>query len=434
MAAPLLTRVSRLAHEYVAAAKGFTSPARRYLLAAALQNVGYGILGTVFAIYLKERGFSEAVVGDVEGALALSAALVCVLVAPMVGRWGYRALMLVAAVALALGRGGQAFAGTATGIVLLGLVFGVGDGLMQTLSVAFLAENSHARERTHLFTADFVVRVFAAFVGALLGGFVPGLISGAGDPLVGLRATLFVGALLMLSSALPVSGIRETVHRAGHPWRDYVDSIRGFTSWSRLGRLLAPQGVTALGAGLVMPFVALFLKHHVGATLEQVGFVQAVSSIAMALAAFATPVLARRFGLAGTVVLTEVLSLPFLLAIPLASGVPVVATLMWIRGTLMNMSWPVYNQISMEGVPARDKPLVSGGLRFGWSVAWLVGSTVGGRLTEISYTTPYFMTAALYAVAAAMTWVLLRGIKVASAEETDLAPIEPIEPVVESRP
>jgi predicted MFS family arabinose efflux permease len=50
-------------------------------------------------------------------------------------------------------------------------------------------------------------------------------------------------------------------------------------------------------------------------------------------------------------------------------------------------------------------------MRFGWSVAWLAGSAIGGRLMEQSYTTPYFYTAALYALGAIATFVLLRGIR-----------------------
>lgn len=123
-----------------------------------------------------------------------------------------------------------------------------------------------------------------------------------------------------------------------------------------------------------MPFVALFLKHQLGATVTEVGVIQAVSSVAMATAALATPRLARRFGLAATVVITELASLPFLVSIPFATGLPVAALLFWLRGMLMNMSWPIYNQLSMEGLPSADKPLVAGWVRFGWSIAWLGGS------------------------------------------------------------
>src|SRR5512133_1895187 len=121
--------------------RGFTSNARRYLAAAALQNAGSGVIGTIFAIQLKDRGFSEAVVGDVEGALALAGAVVCLLLPPLVSSIGYRRLMIAAGFALGIARLGQAYAPSAVAIVALGLLYGIGDGGMQTLAPAFLSDN-----------------------------------------------------------------------------------------------------------------------------------------------------------------------------------------------------------------------------------------------------------------------------------------------------
>jgi predicted MFS family arabinose efflux permease len=130
----------------------------------------------------------------------------------------------------------------------------------------------------------------------------------------------------------------------------------------------------------------------------------------MAAAAFGSPFLAKRVGLVGAVVVTELASLPFLIAVPLATSLPVAAVLLWIRGTLMNMSWPVYNQLATEGVPPADRPLVVGWVRFGWSIAWLGGSVIGGRLMQYSYLLPWYLTAGLYAIGASLTFLLLRRV------------------------
>ncbi|HHJ98437.1 MAG TPA: MFS transporter [Actinobacteria bacterium] len=390
----------------------FGPNARNYLMVAVLQNMGYGVIGTAFAIYLKDRGFSEAVVGDVEGALALAAAAVCLVLPPLVTSLGYRRLMVFAGLALGLSRPGQAYAPSAIAIVTLGLLYGVGDGAMQTLSTSFLSENAERGRRTHLFTADFVARTGAMVAGSLIGGVVPVLLRPTIGELDAYRATIVLAALIMMASGVFAAHISDppTTGRT-RPVAAWIASLKGFRSWGRVARLLVPEMLLSLGAGLVMPFVALFLKHRLGATVTEVGVIQAVSSIAMAIAALSTPRLARRLGLAGTIVVTELASLPFLLAIPFTQSLPVAASLFWFRGMLMNMSWPIYNQLSMAGLPPSDKPLVAGWMRFGWSVAWLAGSAIGGRLMEQSYTTPYFYTAALYALGAIATFVLLRGIR-----------------------
>jgi MFS family permease len=404
---------------YRLVARSFTSNARRYLTAASLQNVGYGIIGTAFAIHLKDSGFSEAVVGDVEGALALSGAVVCLLLPPLVTSVGYRRLMMFAGLALGVARFGQAYAPTAASVIALGLLFGVGDGAMQTLSTAFLSENAGAGRRTQLFTADFVIRIASVVVGSLVGGIAPVAL----EPLVGqaesFRLTIVIAAALMAGSAIAASRIEDRPREHASLLVGWLATLRGFSSWGRVARLLVPEMLISLGAGLVMPFVALYLRHHLGATVTEIGFIQAVSSVAMAAAALATPRLARRMGLAGTVVMTEIASLPFLVMIPFSTSLPLTAVLFWMRGMLMNMSWPIYNQLSMEGLPPADKPLVAGWVRFGWSAAWLAGSAIGGRLMAQSYTTPYFYTAALYLAGATATFLLLRGIRPEDREHTD---------------
>lgn len=390
-------------------ARSFSPNARRYLLTAALQNAGYGVIGTTLAIHLKASGFSEAVVGDVEGALALSGAVICLTLPPLVASLGYRRLIIFAGLALGLSRLGQAFAPTASFVVMLGLLFGLGDGTMQTLSAAFLSENSARGGKTRLFTADYVIRVSAMVVGSLIGGLLPALLEVWLPESDAFRLTIVVAAALMASSAISAWGITEDREaRAAAGWRT---SLRGFSSWGRVGRLLVPEMLISFGAGLIIPFVALFLKHRLGATVTHVGAIQALSSVAMAWAALSTPRLVRKFGLAGTVVMTELASLPFLVLIPLSTSLPVTAVLFWVRGMLMNMSWPVYTQLSMEGLPPQDKPIVAGWVRFGWSLAWLGGSALGGRMMEQSYTTPYFYAAALYALGACATFLLLRGVR-----------------------
>ena len=153
-----------------------------------------------------------------------------------------------------------------------------------------------------------------------------------------------------------------------------------------------------------------------------------VQVLVMAVATLSTPFLARRFGLVGTIVMTQIASLPFLFVIPTATALPVVAVAMWTRAALMNMSWPIYNQLAVEGVPAPDKPLVLGWMSVAWSIAWLAGSVLGGRLAETSYTVGYFITAVLYGLAAVMSWFLLRNVRLGAVEVAEGLAAETVEP------
>ena len=394
--------------EYADAIRAFSRSARLFLVALGIQSFGIGILVTVFSIYVKTAGLSEAVVGDVEGSLALAAAAVCLLAPPLIAVFGYRRLMVGAAVLYGVARLGQAGAPEVGLLLAFGAMYGSGDGIMQAAPVSFLAEISTPFERSHLYTADLFVRVACSMVGGLAGGLLPYLFSGAMGDVDAYRATVAVAGLLLLSSSIPLLMIREKLSHPRHAFARYLETARTFRSWGHVGRLLVPQVLISLGAGLIIPFLSLYLKHQLGATIGQVGFIQGMSALAMGIVALAAPMLGRRFGFVKATVFAEAASLPFLAAIPFVTSLPLAAVVFWFRSAFMNMSWPTWNQYTMEHVPGRERPIVAGTVSFGFSVSFLVGCAVGGRLMEHSYTLPYAIATGLYAAGALATWLMLR--------------------------
>ena len=394
--------------EYADAIRAFSRSARLFLAALGIQSFGIGILVTVFSIYVKTAGLSEAVVGDVEGSLALAAAAVCLLAPSLIAVFGYRRLMVGAAVLYGVARLGQAGAPEVGLLLAFGAMYGSGDGIMQAAPVSFLAEISTPFERSHLYSADLFVRVACSMVGGLAGGLLPYLFSGALTDVDAYRATVAIAGLLLMSSSVPLLLIREKLAHPRHAFARYLETARTFRSWGHVGRLLVPQVLISLGAGLIIPFLSLYLKQQLGATIGEVGFIQGMSALAMGIAALAAPMLGRRFGYVKATVFAEAASLPFLAAIPFVTNLPLAAVVFWFRSAFMNMSWPTWSQYTMEHVPGRERPIVAGTVSFGYSVSFLIGCAVGGRLMEHSYTLPYAIATGLYAAGALATWLMLR--------------------------
>lgn len=393
---------------YVEAISHFSRNARLFLAALGIQSLGIGILVTIFAIYVKGAGLSEAVVGDVEGSLAMASAAVCLLAPPLIAVFGYRRLLIVAATLYGVARLGQAGLPEAGVLLAFGAMYGSGEGIMQSAPVSFLAENSTPFERGHLYTADLFVRVMGAMAGGLVGGVLPSLLSGVLGEVDSYRATVALAGVLFLVSAVPLLMMREALGHPRHAFRHYVETVRGFRSWAHVGRLLVPQVFISIGAGLIIPFLSLYLKHQLGATVGQVGLIQGISQLSMGLAALGAPILGRRLGLVRATAAAEAASLPFLAVIPFVTSLPVAAVVFWLRNAFMNMSWPAWSQYTMEHVPGRERAIVAGMVSFGYSGSWLVGSAIGGRLMAFSYTVPYAIATVLYATGALTTWLMLR--------------------------
>jgi predicted MFS family arabinose efflux permease len=230
---------------------------------------------------------------------------------------------------------------------------------------------------------------------------------------------MVAGVAIVAVGLIPMLFLREREGAERRPVREaYGKSFVGFKSWRHVGKLIAPQAIISLGGGLVMPFIPLYLKGSLHASLGQIGLILGLSSIVTAFGAFGTPVIARKFGLGTGVSMLQGLAVPFLAIVSLAHSLPLAVGALWVRGTLMNMAGPLFNQLSMEGLDEHEKPTVGGWLFCALNLTWLVGSLVGGKLMETSYVAPYIGAVVLYATGAGLTYLLWGG-KGKAAEEPE---------------
>jgi len=394
-------------NDYRDALRGFGHNARRFLVSGFLQGLGAGILATVFGIYIKTAGLGESVVGDTEAIVAASAAVIAMLGTPLIAAFGYR-FLLIAAVGLIVGaRLGMASLPVAGAFMGFSIAVGLGDGFLRTVSAAFMSENSGKKERSHLFSIEFLVRVSAGLLGGLAGGALPTLFGRFMPELPAYQWTIAIGALILGTGIVPMLSLKD-----GRPKSSvmtaYAESFQALRKWRHLLRLILPQSAIALGGGMVIPFVPLYLKGSLGANIGEIGAILGFSSVVTALGVFGMPMVARKLGLPTGVALMQGLSVPFLAAVSLATSLPMAIGALWIRGALMNMAGPMYNQLAMENASDREKPVFAGWMFFGLNIMWLLGNLIGGRLMEVSYQLPYVAAVVLYASGALATFFVWR--------------------------
>lgn len=423
MAAACVRSLRGQIHDYRTALKGFGHNAKRFLISGFLQGLGAGILATVFGIYIKTAGLSESVVGDTEAVVAASAAVIAMLGTPLIAALGYR-FLLIAAVGLIVGaRLGMASLPVAAAFIGFSVAVGLGDGFLRTVSAAFMSENSGTGERTHLFSVEFLVRVSAGLLGGLLGGFLPTTLGRFMPELAAYQWTIAAGALVLGTGIIPMLSLKDQRPKSS-VMTAYADSFRALTQWRRILRLILPQAAIALGGGMVIPFVPLYLKGSLGASIAEIGAILGFSSLVTALGVFGTPMVARKLGLPTGVALLQGLSVPFLAAVSMATSLPAAIGALWIRGALMNMAGPLYNQLAMEHASDREKPIFAGWMFFGLNIMWLLGNLAGGRMMEVSYQLPYVAAVVLYATGAIATFFAWRK-PVARTDVAELGMPEP---------
>lgn len=401
----------RFAAGYREAYRDFTPNARRLLAGHALQNIAYGILLIVFGLFVKAKTGSDAVLGGSEASLSTALAVVCLVSAPLVTMVGYRRTLLLGATAYSIARFGQAALPYTGALLALGFVGGVGEGINQAAVTPFLSQNSRERHRDYLYSADLFVRVGGSFIGCLIGGFLPALLRMGLEQALAYQLTVVVAALFYVASVVPLRHIDEHVSRTPrNAWRRYYATVRGFRSWKHVGTLVTPQFTIAVGAGITMPFVSRYLQSEMLASDAAIGVIQGVTQLAIALAALSGPFLKRTLGVRWAMVLIQLASLPFLVAIPFAPNLWVLAPILWVRSALMNMSWPLFNQYSMHRIAPREKPIIGSSLAFSWATGQIIGALVGGVLMQSGLGGyAYYITAAVYFIGILFMATMLTG-------------------------
>jgi MFS family permease len=189
--------------------------------------------------------------------------------------------------------------------------------------------------------------------------------------------------------------------------------------WRRTAaQLVLIQAVVGFGAGLLIPFVDVLYKVRFGLPDPLLGALFAASSVVTALGTLVVPVVAQRLGKVRAAVISQALSIPFLLLMGFSAQLAWSAVGFLVRTALMNMVAPALSALFMELVPERRRALTSGLVVLGWNVAWAVSAFLSGRLqVAVGFATIFLITASFYALVPALTYGFFRHAREAREEE-----------------
>lgn len=406
-----MNRLRAFAVNYVQAVSDFTPNAKRYLLGNFLMSASASIVGVIFNLYLSAAGYNEGFIGSTLSMSGLALGVFALPAGMLSDRWGRKPAMIAgaaAASALMLARAVTIDRAALVGASFLG---GIAATVYALSTAPFMMENSPEQERTHLFSMSFAVMLAAGVLGSLAGGKLPdliGLISGVTDRFLLYRLTLVFAGALSFSSVLPLLGIRETQRRQTGLVPKLFPGDRG--DWLLMGKFAWCNLWVGLGAGLVIPFFNLYFATRFRATSGQIGFYFSVSQVFTFLAVLAAPAIARRIGKVRTVVLMELLSLPFLVSLGVENTLTVAVLAFWARASLMQMSSPIGSAFTMEVIPRRLRATANSLTAMSWNLSWAGSTAASGFIMQrYGYSVPYYLTAACYAVSAISYYLFFRG-------------------------
>lgn len=376
-------------------------------------TVGNGFTYVMISAYLPEIGVSGGTVGivlGVSGAVFVASAIPLGIISDRRGRkW----MLIGGTLGLPPSLVIFAFTTDFPYLVLAGVIMGVSQGLFLSSWNAMIADQTSPENRDAAFSLSFILFTAASGVGSAVPLIFPPLAGWAHIDNVTIHryALLFFAALALVT---PIS-LGFLLRRYEEVVRPSKRLIKGKNT-RRLLKFSGINGLIGLGAGFIIPLIPLwlFLKFNIMDSVS--GPLLALSSATIALAAFASPGLSHKYGPVRAIVLTQSLSMVFMVSVAFVPGAALAAGLYIIRAALMNMSSPISDSYLMGLISPEERGLASAINSIVWRLPNSITTIVGGILLENGYLAlPFLIAAGFYAISIVLLYVTFKDVKTGDA-------------------
>ena len=394
--------------DYAGHLKLFSRNARLFLIGIFFVGLNVSIFSLLLNLYFKEMGFNEDLIGEILSLGAWGTTLVSLPAALILPRFKVKKVLVLSVVLAGILSLFQAGLTERSWLLFASLVLGMASSVARVASAPFLMQNSTPKERTYLFSLHFGTYLVAAIVGSLGGGYLPGLFSHLTfSKVAAFRCSLFLSAGLSFLSLIPFLLIKPETRSIKRfelkkLWNKKLLTERGFL----LLRICLPFFVLGLGAGLVIPFLNLYFRERFDLSASTIGIYFSLLQFFMLGGILLGPLLSKKFGMIKTIVGTQLSSIPFMAVLAFTYRLPLAVGSFLFRGTLMNMSQPIFTNFAMVKVREEEQALTNAFLMLSWSLSWAVSANLGGRLIKLySFTTPLLITIGFYIISSVLCYV-----------------------------
>lgn len=200
--------------------------------------------------------------------------------------------------------------------------------------------------------------------------------------------------------------------------------------WKRIGKVIVPNLMIAIGAGLTIPFMPLFFYNVFGIDSEIFALFGSISAVLVSLGAILVPTIKKRFGYTIAIIFTQTLAILALVFLATTELYPTWNFAMYIaifcyilRQPLMNMAGPMTSELGMYYVGERNREMISALHSSIWSGSWFCSSQIFSvlRKWEMPYYLIFLITAFFYGLGVFFYYLLIRDYQ-------KVVPIDEIKP------
>jgi MFS family permease len=409
---------------YVATVRGLNRNIRLLFARVALGYFGVvGIAMLLSNLYLLRLGYGTAFIGLANGLMLLATGSLSLPVGELGHRFTNRLVMIIGAWLLAFAYSALALSWllptAARSAWVLALHFLVGVGLTPSYvnQAPFLAGWAKDEEQNHAFAVFGAVTFGCAFLGALVGGLLPGFFArllglAAADPIpYGLG--VLVGGLMMVPAGAALLPTREPPSESGAAAASgtgqAVSPQAGLAEEQPPRRTIALLALVSLvsyaGTGAVGTFWNVFFDQSLHVSTTAIGALSAASNLLGIPAALAMPPIMARLGRPRTYALMLLGIALSTASLGLAWSAFSAAVSYLARSLALSGSLTAANVVQQTSVSARWRSLMSGAGSMARTVGQAITAFGGGYVIAAFGYRPLFLgAAASVTVAVVLLW------------------------------
>lgn len=416
---------------YLSNFSSFQVDLRRYLAGAFLFNVGSSVNDLLYNLYLRSLGYSDSFIGGMISLHSLGVLILCIPAAFLARQHSHRSMLLASISLVALFQALRSMFPNELLIPFFNLALGLAVSAARVIPTVLLMRLSRPEERAFVFGFNAALSMFGIMLGNYVGGHLPsGLMAGAS--LVGAslalddayQASLCAGSIvialsLFLYARLSPSDVAP--RQRDSFWEEFVAQIPSRARLAHIFSVIAPHIIVSVGAGLVIPFIPLYLHQTFGASSADIGSTMSLVQSAVAVGYLLSPLVSRRLGVLKSIIVAQLASLPFMAIMGFSSSLVVVTIAFLFRNVLMNMSGPFVEQYHMENVREEEREFAASLDIFFWNLSWAITPAFAGLVIErFGYQPLFAATIGFYALSSFVYLAMLKERRRADARAVNI--------------
>lgn len=391
----------------------FSRDTRLLMAYNMLANIGVGVFGVVFNLYLVNIGLHERFIGAFNAVQMLTMAIACWTIGSVLNRFGTWRAMIIGGSVYLVSALGLALTAAPVALLALAAVYGVGLAFLWNVTMPFVMEFTPRDQRQHVASINFSLTSLAAMVGSLLGGLVPAILAllsiADHDTIFSYRGTLVAGTVIGAFGVIPLLLMKEA--RKANPKDGPTAAAMADepeTNPRQVRRdmrvFAATGGIMSIGVGMVIPFYNVYLT-QLGAGTATIGYVFAVAGLLSAVGGLFSPAMSRRFGPLMAVAIVRLSYVPVYVALAMWPGIGLAVVAHFWRQVGIAMAWPIDGTFIGEVLPLKDRKSVFGWRSGAWNLGWALSSLAGGFMIKQYGYSPAMLSLVLFTVLSTLLFV-----------------------------